>query len=175
MNWPALIDLFRQYHEAILTGIGGLAGWYGQVMKDRLQRQRNVIDAEQLENEQLALALNRERFLTDRLTVQGQEAEMLWRRLYERERVIKEYHSAALSAQRQVNELEIRGGLPETVFPDLPDFPPEDGRKAEHPATERGEHYDDADGNKTGRPPGSTVGRWEKTSGQKGDRPTEGS
>ena len=156
MNWPALIDLFRQYHEAILTGVGGVVGWYGQVMKDRLQRQRNVIDAEQLENEQLALALNRERFLTDRLTVQGQEVEMLWRRLYDRESVIKEYHSAALLAQRQVNEMEIRGGMPETVFPDLPDFPPEDegSKMAERDSAlhERGERSDD--GNKTGRSPG---------------------
>lgn len=153
MIYADLIAWFQQYHEWILSAAGGLAGWYGNLAKNRLQRQRNVIDAEQLENEQLALALNRERFLTDRLTVQGQEAEMLWRRLYDRESVIKEYHSAALSAQRQVNELEIRAGLSATVFPDLPDFPPEDeGSKmaeARSALNERGERSDD--GNKTGR------------------------
>ncbi len=163
MTIGELLSFLRDYHEVILTGVGGVAGWYAQLTKARLQRQRNVIDAEQLENEQLALALNRERFLTDRLTVQGQEAEMLWRRLYDRESVIKEYHSAALLARRQVNELEIRVGLPETVFPDLPDFPPEDEGKAEHPVAERGEPYDDVDGNKASRASGSTVGRWEKT------------
>ncbi|MCX8666420.1 hypothetical protein J3T99_02105 [Acetobacteraceae bacterium B3987] len=125
MNVVELLSFLREYHEAILTGVGGVAGWYGKQMKNRLRWQRNVIDAEQLENEQLRLALDRERFLTDRLTVQGQEAEMLWRRLYDREGVISEYHSAALAAQRQVNEMEIKAGLPETVFSDLPGFPPE--------------------------------------------------
>lgn len=175
MNIVELFSFLRDYHEAILTGVGGVAGWYGQQVKNRLQRQRNVIDAEQLENEQLALALNRERFLTDRLTVQGQEAEMLWRRLYDRESVIKAYHSAALAAQRQVNEMEIRAGLPQTVFADLPEFPPENGGKtAAHPANERGEPYDDADGSTNSSKTGSPVGGWEKGSSQDGNRPAAG-
>ena len=164
MTLAELLLFVRDYHEAILTGLGGITGWYGQQVKNRLQRQRNVIDAEQLENEQLALALNRERFLTDRLTIQGQETEMLWRRLYDREGVIKAYHSAALAAQRQVNEMEIRSGLPQTAFPDLPDFPPENERNM----------YDDAAGNKTGSPPARSVGRWEKVAGQEDNFPTAG-
>lgn len=175
MNVVELIGFLREYHEAILTGVGGVAGWYGQQVKNRLQRQRNVIDAEQLENEQLKLALDRERFLTDRLTVAGSETEMLWRRLYDRERVIKEYHSAALAAQRQVNEMEIRSRLPETVFPDLPDFPPEnEGMMAEHPATTNEEPYDDANGNKRCGSPSSHVGGGKAVAGQEGDRTPKG-
>ena len=51
---------------------------------------------------------------------------MLWRRLYDREGVIKTYYFVVLAVQRQVNEMEIRAGPPETVFLDLPEFLSED-------------------------------------------------
>lgn len=173
MNLGEMIALWQQYHEAILAGLGGVAGWYGQLAKNRLQRQRNVIDAEQLENEQLSLALNRERFLTDRLTELGAENETLWRRLYLRERATSEYHSAALTAQRLVNRLEIRLGVPVTVFPDLPEFPPSGDKKAAPPAAdERGEHYGD-DKNPFGTP-GSPVGGGKTPTGKTDNRPPAG-
>lgn len=172
MTVVELFNFCREYHEEILTGLGGVAGWYGQLMKDRLQRQRNVIDAEQLENEQLSLALNRERFLTDRLTELGAENETLWRRLYLRERATSEYHSAALTAQRLVNRLEIRLRVPVTVFPDLPEFPPSGDKMAAPPAAdERGEHYAPTnDPSSTCRP----VGGRETATGKTDNRPAEG-
>lgn len=132
-----------------------------------------MIDAEQLENEQLALALNRERFLTDRLTELGTECDVLWRRLYEREGVIKEYHSAALAAQRLVNGMEIRMGVAVTVFPGLPEFPPaaEEKMAAGQAANERGEPYDKPDGSKNGSETGSPVGGRKEAASQDDNRP----
>lgn len=166
-----LLNLAKEY-EGLFAGFGGvIAGWFGQLAKNRLQAQRNTIDAEQLENEQLALALSRERFLTDRLNYLVSDTETLWRRLYEREGVVKEYHSAALSAQRLVNELEIKLGRSLTIFPDLPDYPPADDETVDT-TNECGEPYC-AEHSQTSKP-SSPVGRRQENISKEDNRSSAG-
>ncbi|MXV43891.1 hypothetical protein GS501_02340 [Saccharibacter sp. 17.LH.SD] len=171
MQWLAILQWFQQNREAFFVGISGVAGWFSNVAKNRLQSQRNAIDAEQLENEQLALALNRERFLTDRLNDLVSETEALWRRLYDRESVIKEYHSAALGAQRLLNELEIKVGRPVTLFPDLPEFPPNTEKAVRQAAKEeRGEPYDNEHEDRHPSLSSSPMGRGEAPIGKDNHR-----
>ncbi|MXV35854.1 MULTISPECIES: hypothetical protein [unclassified Saccharibacter] len=148
-NLLDLLNIVKDYEGAFMTIGGAVLGWWGQIAKNRLQRQRNEIDANNLENEQLKLALERERFLTDKLNLWGASYTMLWERLYDRESVIKDYHSAALSAQRRVNELEIRLGASVTMFEELPEFPPEDPAQwaAQCPPSpqNRDDHHDNTD------------------------------
>ncbi|GBQ08967.1 hypothetical protein AA15669_1989 [Saccharibacter floricola DSM 15669] len=140
-----VLSLLKDYEGIFMTVGGGVLGWWGQIAKNRLQRQRNEIDADGLDNEQLKLALERERFLTDQLNLFDAGYAMLWERLYDRENVIKDYHSAALSAQRQVHALEIRLDVPLTPFPDLPEFPPNDATSwaaQNAPKPHNGDHHD---------------------------------
>lgn len=164
-----LFSFFKEYEGVIGTFGGGVVGWLGQNAKNRLQAQRNTIDAEQLENEQLALALSRERFLTDRLNDLVEDTETLWRRLYEREGVVKAYHSAALAARRMVNELEIKLGRNLTIFPDLPDYPPADDEEVGCPTkNERGEPYYVERSQSSD--PSSPMGGWKEVTSQKDNR-----
>ncbi|QHI96073.1 hypothetical protein GT348_07325 [Aristophania vespae] len=112
-----LLTVIKQ-NEGLICGLcGTLTGWLGQMAKSRLLSQHH-------NNKQLHLALMRERDLTDRVIALTDEIEGLWHRFYGREEILKIYHSAALTARREINILEAKHNYPLTEFRDLPVFPP---------------------------------------------------
>ncbi|EHH67667.1 hypothetical protein [Gluconobacter morbifer] len=119
-----LSTFWHDWGSAVEWAVAAIGGWWAKAAANRIQTQRNAIDATKAETEQMKLSLDRERSLTERVLQYAAETQESWRILYQREAVLIEYHAAAIGARLRVHELEAQKGLPPTKFDPLPGYPP---------------------------------------------------
>ena len=121
-----IFDFWNEWGSAIEWGAAALGGWWAKAAANRIQMQRNTIDAGRAETERMRLSLDRERSLTERVLSYSAQMQAVWRLLYQREAVLIEYHAAAIGARLRVHEMEAAQSQPQTKFEPLPGYPPVD-------------------------------------------------
>lgn len=119
-----LTTFWHEWGSTIEWGAAAVGGWWAKAAANRLQAQRNKIDASQAETERMRLSLDRERSLTERVLAYAAQTQSTWRTLYQREAVLIEYHAAAIGARLRVHEMEAAQNKPQTKFEPLPGYPP---------------------------------------------------
>lgn len=119
-----ILAFCHAWSDTVWPVFAGIAGWFGNRLQAKLAAQRNAIAAQEAETHSIQMSLERERTLTDRIEALMHDAHESWRALYEREAVLVEYHTAAISARLNVHDLELRAGRSPTRFDPLPGYPP---------------------------------------------------
>lgn len=121
-----LTAFWHEWGSTIEWAAAAFGGWWAKAAANRLQAQRNTIDASLADTERMRLSLDRERSLTERVLTYAAQMQATWRTLYQREAVLIEYHAAAISARLRVHEMEASQNKPQTAFDPLPGYPPVD-------------------------------------------------
>ena len=119
-----LTIFWHEWGTTIEWAAAAFGGWWAKAAANRIQAQRNAIDATQAETDRMRLSLDRERSLTERVLTYAAQMQATWRILYQREAVLIEYHAAAIGARLRVHEMEATLGRPQTDFEPLPGYPP---------------------------------------------------
>lgn len=133
-----LISFWHEWGSTVEWGAAAIGGWWAKAAANRIQSQRNTIDASVAENERMRLSLDRERSLTERVLTYAAQMQATWRILYQREAVLIEYHSAAIGARLKLHEMEAAQNRPQTAFDPLPGYPPVDAPPQTTPITSSG-------------------------------------
>ncbi len=115
--------LWATYGSAIQTAVAGAGGWYANMVRLRLSRDRARLDAgqqalsildwaRQCEERRDALLSD----LTDRI------AELM-RQRWQSDDALQDLYAQAISARLTIHELDAQAGRPPRAFPPLPPYP----------------------------------------------------
>ncbi len=143
-----LAALWATYGSAIQTGVAGAGGWYANMVRLRLGRDRARLDAG---NQAMAI-LDRARqseehqgaLLSDLIA----RVSVLMRQRWQSDDALQDLYAHAISARLTIQELDAQAGRPPRVFPPLPPYPyppidhagvPDGGPAAEVAAADKAE------------------------------------
>ncbi|MFT8644549.1 hypothetical protein [Gluconacetobacter sp.] len=143
-----LLALWSTYGGAATTVIGGVGGWYANMARLRLGRDRAALSAGQQALGILERSTQRDarmdallRDLTDRVAD-------LMRQRWQSDDALQDLYAQAISARLTIQELDAQAGRPPRPFPPLPPYP--------YPRIERAASMDDATAARGAKPDTAT-------------------